>query len=142
MLTAVPFVSAQPLPISQENPQAYFPPAEERFYRPYRVLHTGPLRFGTASWYSESDPGIRKHTANGEIFDESRLACASWDYKFGTRLRVTNLANGKSVICIVNDRGPARRLRRIIDLTKAAYRRIAPLKTGLIRVRVVPVRVG
>ncbi len=99
---------------------------------------TPPAAFGIASWYSEIDPGINLHTANGEIFDDSRLTCASWDFPFGTRLKVTNQANGKSVVCRVNDRGPHKRLERLIDLTKNAFNRIASTRQGLIRVSVTP----
>ena len=89
--------------------------------------------FGIVSWYSEQDAGINTHTANGEIFDDSQATCASWDFPFGTRLKVRNLANGKTVICRVNDRGPAKRLSRIVDLTKIAFNQIADLKAGLIQ---------
>ena len=92
--------------------------------------------FGTASWYSESDPGINLHTANGEIFDDAQRTCASWDFPFGTLLRVTSLKNGRSVICRVNDRGPSKKLGRLIDLTKTAFHEVAPLRTGLIPVKV------
>ena len=91
---------------------------------------------GIASWYSESDPGINLRTANGEIFDDSKWTCASWDFPFNTYLRVTHLANGKTVLCRVNDRGPAKRLGRAIDLTQAAFRGLAPLRLGLIHVKV------
>lgn len=97
------------------------------------------LHYGIGSWYSESDPSINLHTANGEIFDDSKLTCASWHYQFGTYLKVTNLANQKSVVCRVNDRGPSKRLGRLIDLTKTAFHQIADLKKGLIRVSVSPV---
>ena len=93
---------------------------------------------GIASWYSESDPGINLHTASGEMFDDTQRTCASWNFPFGTLLRVTSLKNGKSVICRVNDRGPARRLGRLIDLTSSAFREVAPLKAGLIQVKVEP----
>ena len=93
---------------------------------------------GIASWYSESDPGINLHTANGEIFDDTQRTCASWNFPFGTLLRVTSLKNGKSVVCRVNDRGPAKRLGRLIDLTSSAFRQVAPLKAGLIQVKVEP----
>lgn len=96
--------------------------------------------FGTASWYSESDPGINLTTANGEIFDDSQFTCASWDFPFGTWLRVTNLSNGEVVFCRVNDRGPAKRLGRLIDLTKSAFHEIAPLQAGLVTVKVEPLR--
>lgn len=92
--------------------------------------------FGMASWYSKSDPGINLRTANGEIFDDSKLTCASWNFPFGTYLRVTHLTNGKAVLCRINDRGPAKRLNRLIDLTKESFREIAPLATGLIPVKV------
>lgn len=95
---------------------------------------------GTAAWYSELDPGINLTTANGEIFDDSKRTCASWHHPFGTYLRVTRLDNGKSILCRVNDRGPAKRLGRLIDLTKAAFQEIAPLRVGLIRVKVEMVR--
>ncbi len=103
-----------------------------------RTLEERRHGIGTASWYSRKDKGIRKHTANGEIFDDTKRTCASWDYKFGTNLKVTNLHNGKSVICRVNDRGPAKRLSRIVDLTHAAFRKIADPRKGLVRVSVKP----
>ena len=92
--------------------------------------------FGIASWYSESDPGINLHTANGEVFDDSRLTCASWDFPFGTYLRVTRLMNGRSITCRVNDRGPSKRLKRMIDLSKRSFEEIAPLRLGLVTVKV------
>lgn len=101
-----------------------------------RKVKTPTLRYGTASWYSETDPGINLHTANGEIFDDQKLTCASWDYPFGTLLQVTNLSNGKTVVCRVNDRGPNKRLARLLDLTHAAFRRIADTRRGLIRISI------
>lgn len=94
---------------------------------------------GTASWYSRSDRGVRRTTANMEIFNDKQLTCAAWGLPFGSLLEVTNVENGKSVIVRVNDRGPARRLvrrGRVVDLTKTAFRAIADNKRGLIRVRV------
>lgn len=120
-----------PVSISQETIPAYFPAISgDRFAAVY----------GVASWYSESDPYINLHTANGEIFDDSKITCASWHYPFGTRLKVTNLGNNQSVICRVNDRGPAKRLNRVVDLTKGAFRQIANLRLGLIDVQVVPLK--
>jgi rare lipoprotein A len=91
---------------------------------------------GKASWYSQRDPGILLTTANMEIFNDSQLTCAMWDMPFNTILKVTNLENGKSVVVRVNDRGPARRLNRTIDLTKTAFSRIADLEKGLAEVSV------
>jgi rare lipoprotein A len=91
---------------------------------------------GTASWYSQKDSGILLTTANMEIFNDSQLTCAMWDMPFNTILKVTNLENGKSVIVRVNDRGPAKRLNRTIDLTKQAFSKIADLEKGLADVSV------
>jgi len=91
---------------------------------------------GKASWYSQNDPGILLTTANMERFDDSELTCAIWDLPFNTILKVTNLENNKSVIVRVNDRGPARRLNRAIDLTKQAFSKIADLEKGLTEVSI------
>ena len=97
------------------------------------------VKTGFASWYAEFSPGIKKTTANMEIFDDSQLTCAIWDLPFGTIIKVTNLENGKSVFVRVNDRGPAKRLvreGRIIDLTMAAFAQIADLEQGLVLVQI------
>lgn len=104
-------------------------------------LETVPLygQTGMASWYSERDRSIKKHTASGEVFDDSKKTCASWQYDFGMHLKVVNVKNGKSVVCVVNDRGPAKRLkRRVLDLSKSAFRQIADLHHGVIMVSIVP----
>ena len=95
---------------------------------------------GTASWYSESDPHIRRLTANGEVFDDTKMTCASWHFPFGTYVEVTNIRNGKSVVCRVNDRGPKPSLNRAIDLTASSFRKIASPELGLIQVMIRPVR--
>ncbi|MGE0268179.1 MAG: septal ring lytic transglycosylase RlpA family protein [Candidatus Omnitrophota bacterium] len=92
---------------------------------------------GVASWYSSRSPGIRKHTANNEIFDDQAMTCAMWGVAFNQHIKVTNKANGKSVVVRVNDRGPHRRFvqqGRIIDLTEAAFSQIASPKKGLIEI--------
>jgi len=87
---------------------------------------------GLASWYSvKSSSSI---TASGERYREDRLTCASWNYPFNTLLRVTY--KDKSVIVRVNDRGPNKRLHRLIDLSRGAFEHLAPLRQGLIKVRV------
>lgn len=94
---------------------------------------------GKASWYSRRSPGIKRTTANNERFDDKAMTCAVWGVPFNRKLKVTNKRNGKSVIVRVNDRGPHRRLvakGRVIDLTKAAFRKISKRKKGLIDVRV------
>ena len=93
------------------------------------------VKKGIASWYGGGEK-LNKHTANAEVFDPKAFTCASWSYPFNTRLKVTNLQNGKSVIVRVNDRGPNKRLKREIDLTKNAFQKIANTKKGLILVKI------
>ena len=97
------------------------------------------MHFGVASWYSENDKFINKRTANNEKFDDDAMTCASWNYPFHEKLLVINALNLKWVVCRVNDRGPAKRLKREIDLTHAAFRRISHSKKGLIFVTVIPI---
>lgn len=101
-----------------------------------------PAHAETASWYSfdscvkEGTSG--RYTASGERFNENALTAASWQYPFGQKIKVTNLKNDKSVIVKISDRGPAKRLvkkGRVIDLSKAAFNRIASLSDGVIPVR-------
>lgn len=96
---------------------------------------------GTASWY-DIESCLREGTsgicANGQRLDDTKLTCASWDYPFGARLKITNLNNYKSVIVTVTDRGPSKKLYRkgrIIDLSKAAFSSIASLRQGIIPIK-------
>lgn len=89
-------------------------------------------REGIASWYGPGFAG--RLTANGEIFDPSELTAAHRTLPFDTRLRVTNLSNGRSVIVRINDRGPFAS-RRIIDLSQAAAASIGMIGSGTARVR-------
>jgi len=105
---------------------------------PYEMWQQRNIKTGMASWYSKQDPGIRKHTANNEIFDDAELTAAMWDVPFNQKIKVTNLENGMSVIVRINDRGPHRRLvrqGRIIDLSKQAFLTIASLGKGLIDIQ-------
>ena len=88
---------------------------------------------GKASWYGPGFAG--RKTANGERFNPRALTAAHRTLPFGTKVRVTNLSNGKSVVVRINDRGPYAG-GRIIDLSKAAARRIGMLKQGVARVEV------
>jgi len=72
--------------------------------------------------------------ANGKPFDPSALTCASWYYPLGEKLLVSS--SGNSVIVTVTDRGPNKRLGRIIDLSSGSFKRLANLKVGLINVSV------
>ena len=88
---------------------------------------------GLASYYGRAHDGRR--TASGEVFDMHRLTAAHRTLPFGTRVRVTNLANGRETVVRINDRGPFRR-GRIIDLSYAAARRLGFVGRGVTRVRV------
>ncbi len=88
---------------------------------------------GRASYYGERFRGRR--TASGERFDPDALTAAHRTLPFGTRLRVTNERSGRSVIVRVTDRGPFHGS-RILDLSKAAARRIGMVQSGTARVRI------
>jgi len=82
---------------------------------------------GVASYYGDELAG--RPTASGEVFDPSGLTAAHPSLPFDTTVRVTNLANDKSVVVRINDRGPFVE-GRIIDLSAAAARRIGMIQTG------------
>jgi rare lipoprotein A len=88
---------------------------------------------GMASWYGPGFAG--RPTASGEKFDPNDMTCAHPKLKFGTRVRVTNLDNGKSVVVRVNDRGPFAK-GRVIDLSKEAAKRLDFIDKGVARVKV------
>jgi peptidoglycan lytic transglycosylase len=85
---------------------------------------------GYASYYA-----IRGgRTASGAPFDGRRLTAAHRTLPFGTRVRVTNLASGRSVVVTITDRGPFRH-DRVIDVTRRAARILGFLQAGIARVR-------
>ena len=96
---------------------------------------------GTASYYDREScqrEGTSGIMANGEKLDDSKLTCATWKLPFGTRLRVTNMANAKSVEVVVTDSGPNKKLYnsgRIVDLSKAAFKKIADNRDGIIPIK-------
>ena len=95
----------------------------------------GGAETGTASWYG---PGLNGHrTASGERFDQSELTAAHRSLPLGSRARVTNLENGRSVIVRINDRGPVSR-GRVIDVSYATARALGMLRRGTARVRIEP----
>lgn len=88
--------------------------------------------YGLASFYADRFNGRR--TANGEIFSQRKLTCACNMLPFGTWVKVTNVRNGKWVVIKVNDRLHTR-LRRLVDLSKAAARKLGSMTSGLVRVK-------
>ena len=88
---------------------------------------------GPASWYGGKFHGRR--TANGERFDMNEMTAAHRSLPFGTRVRVTNERNGRSVVVRINDRGPFVG-NRIIDLSRGAAAAVGMVNTGVAPVRV------
>jgi rare lipoprotein A len=88
---------------------------------------------GMASYYGPELHGRR--TASGERFNHHGMTAAHRSAAFGSRLKVTNLANGRSVVVRVNDRGPFVR-GRIVDVSAGAARQIGMHGRGVARVRV------
>ncbi|QBJ63338.1 septal ring lytic transglycosylase RlpA family protein [Pseudoalteromonas sp. DL-6] len=88
---------------------------------------------GKASFYADKYHG--RTTASGERFSQQAATAAHLKLPFGTRVNVTNIANNKSVVVKINDRGPYIR-GRIIDLSKAMFEKIADPKVGVIDVAV------
>ena len=87
---------------------------------------------GVASYYADEFHG--KQTSNGETYDMNDLTAAHRTFPFGTKVRITNLENGKSVTVRVNDRGPFHD-GRIIDLSLGAAKELDLVKTGTARVK-------
>jgi len=92
---------------------------------------------GQASWYGPGFAG--KRTASGERFVPCKRTAAHLTLPFGTRLKVTNLDNGRIVRVKVNDRGPYVD-GRIIDLSRGAARVLGMIKAGVVEVRIEVVR--
>jgi peptidoglycan lytic transglycosylase len=89
--------------------------------------------YGTASYYADKFNGRR--TANGEIFNQEKMTAACNVLPLGTWIRVTNLRNKKSIIVKINDRLHSR-MKRVVDLTKAAAVKLGYTRAGLAKVRV------
>lgn len=88
---------------------------------------------GEASYYGARHHG--KRTASGERFDQNALTAAHRTLPFGTRVKVTNLNNDRSVVVRINDRGPHVR-GRLIDLSRRAAEALDMLRSGVAPVRV------
>jgi rare lipoprotein A len=86
---------------------------------------------GLASWYGEERQG--KLTANGEVFDMNGLTAAHREFPMGTKVKVTNLKNHRTLILRINDRGPGI-AGRVIDVSMAAAKSLGFLHSGLVPV--------
>lgn len=95
----------------------------------YEVIHNETK----ASYYHDKFHG--RTTANGEKFSNSDMTAAHKTLPFGTKVRVTNLRNSKSVIVEINDRGPFIKGRKI-DLSQKAFNKLSNKKKGVISVKI------
>jgi rare lipoprotein A len=82
---------------------------------------------GKASWYGQAHQG--KTMANGQPFNMHAMTAAMWGVPFGAKFRVTR--GDRSVVVTITDRGPARRLGRMIDLSQAAAAELGMLRVGV-----------
>lgn len=114
-------------PAASQSPSGTKPPSKS----PATTAPTGVAGSGTCqvSFYADG-----QQTASGETFDPDGLTAAHKTLKFGTIVRVTNLANGKSVDVRINDRGPYV-AGRCLDLARGAFVKIASVSAGVINAR-------
>jgi rare lipoprotein A len=94
-----------------------------------RIAGSALQQTGRASWYSLDSP-----TASGEKMDDAALTAAHNFLPFGTKVRIENIANGRSVVVRINDRGPFV-AGRIIDLSEAAAEALDIMAAGVVDVR-------
>lgn len=93
----------------------------------------GYTETGHASFYA--DKYENRKTANGELYKHNLKTAAHKKLPFGSKVRVTNVSNGKSVVVKINDRGPFVK-GRVIDLSKSAFSSIGKTSSGVIKVKI------
>lgn len=98
-----------------------------------RPGHHHHVQYGMASWYGREFQ--RHRTASGSRFDRHKLTAAHRTIPLGTKVKVTNLRNGRSVVVKINDRGPWLR-GRVIDLSEAAAKRLHFAQRGVVPVKI------
>jgi rare lipoprotein A len=92
----------------------------------------GDVSEGKLAWYGKKFAG--RKTASGERFNPNAMTMAHKTLPFGTRVKVTNLANQRSVVLRVNDRGPTQ-ADRVGDVSLAAARKLGMLKGGVVNAK-------
>lgn len=97
------------------------------------------VEYGRASWYGKDFHGRR--TANGEIYDMYKISAAHKTLPLGTRVKVTNRNNGRTVTARINDRGPFVR-GRIIDLSYGGAKALGMVEAGVVPVKVEVLSLG
>ena len=92
---------------------------------------------GVASFYARSFEG--QTTASGDVYRADVASCAHRSHPFGTRLRVTLVKNGRSAICVVNDRGPFQK-NRVLDVSRSVAVELGLVRRGVgfVRIAVLP----
>ena len=90
---------------------------------------------GTCSYYGHGEH-LNKHSKDGSTFDPSAMTAACYSVPMHSWVRVTNKANGHSVVVQVTDHGPNKRLGRLIDVTYAAAGKLKMVEAGLAHVSV------
>jgi rare lipoprotein A len=106
---------------------------------PDTIPSKGDTEVGIASWYGKKFHG--RLTANGERFDMRQVSAAHKTLPFGTVVRVTDLGSHRSIKVRINDRGPFVE-GRIIDLSRAAAKKLGMKQQGVAKVRLDVLRVG
>jgi len=96
------------------------------------VASSPEAEVGLASWYGLESQGT---TASGEVYDMTKLTAAHRTLPLGSKIRVTNLKNNRSLVLRVNDRGP-NVLGRLLDVSKAAAQYLGFIGAGMAKVRV------
>jgi rare lipoprotein A len=97
-------------------------------------LFSGSIARGTASWYGDDYRGATM--ANGERFDPDAITCAMREVPLDSLVRVRRVATGATIVARVTDRGPALGTGCVVDLSRAAFARLAPLALGRIEVEI------
>lgn len=97
-----------------------------------QTTQTPKVEFGKAAYYNDSFQG--KKTISGEIYDRNKLSAAHPSLPMGTKCRVTNMKNGKSVELHINDRCSSKN-GRILDLSYEAASRLDGIKDGIMEVK-------
>lgn len=120
LLIWLPLIPLEGIPQTKDKKPAGKPFVQRAFY-------------GKASYYANKFNGRR--TANGEIFSQEKFTAACNVLPLGTWIRVTNLKNGKSVVVRTTDRLHTR-MRRLVDLSRAAAKKLGYIDHGLARVKV------
>lgn len=123
-------------PAATQMPKVVFDEAHDSMnWDPASMNRVETLQAKTASLASWYGPGFHgRRTASGQIYNQNALTAAHKSLPFGTRVKVTNLNNGKSVVVVVTDDGP-HVAGRIIDLSKGAAERIGMISSGVAPVK-------